>query len=328
MVKLEKMDQSRIKIEPMEGKHIDEILNLWSEEYKKVIDTYKFLSEDWSNDNNIKIFIENHIKNKNSIIVRYGNNIAGYMTYDIFDFHNEKTAFFPVIAHSAKEEYKASVYLIMYRNISEKLVREGCLNHIFIHFSIDMTLNRYLYELGFGLYVVDAFQAVEYKIDTYENNNFQTRKAETGDITGIYSLLTEFHEYYKSAPLFLKREMETEEKIKEYISGNNNAVFIALKEHKIIGFINVTISEENDHITLVRKNTGLIEPLGAYIKKEYRQKRLGTHLLYHVFSWCNQHNVKNIHVDFESANQNAHQFWPKYFVPVLLSVKRRINNDI
>ena len=139
--------------------------------------------------------------------------------------------------------------------------------------------------------------------------------------------LTEFNEYYRSAPLFLKRDIETQEEVKKYIIGENNAIFIALKENKIVGFINIRKSEENDQITLVRKNTGLIDPLGAYIKKEFRQFGLGTQLLNNVFDWCNQNDIKNIHVDFESANQNAHQFWPKYFVPILFSVKRRINND-
>jgi len=328
MVKFEKMDQSKIKIEIMEGKHVGEIIKLWNQQYSKVTNKYRFFSEDWKNDNYFKVFIEHHIKNKNSIIVRYGNNIVGYMTYDMFDFHNEKTAFFPIMAHSAKEEYKASVYRIMYSKISDKLVQAGCLNHLFTHFSSDEMLKKYLYEIGFGLYIVDAFQDVKYEYNKRENNDFQIRKAEIEDIKDIHLLLTEFNEYYRSAPLFLKRDIETQEEVKEYIIGENNAVFIALKENKIVGFINIRKSEENDLITLVRKNTGIIDPLGAYIKKEYRQFGLGVQLLNNVFDWCNHNDIYNIHVDFESANQNAHQFWPKYFIPILFSVKRRINNDV
>lgn len=328
MIKLEIMDQSNIEIETLKEKHLNEIKTLWNYQYDRIINKYKFLSENWKNDNNFNNFIKSHIRNKNSIIVRYYGKIVGYMTYDMFDFHNEKTAFFPIMAHSAKEEYKASIYRIMYSYISDKLVQVGCLNHLFTYFALDETLKQYLFELGFGLYVVDAFQDVNFECKKRENNEFQIRKAEIKDIKNIHSILTEVNDYYQSAPLFLKRDIEKLEEVEECISGKNDVIFIALKANNIVGFINIRISEENDQITLVRKKTGLIDPLGAYIKKEYRQLGLGTHLLNKIFSWCNQNDMQNIHVDFESANQDAHQFWPKYFIPILFSVKRRINNDV
>ncbi|MBN2442713.1 MAG: GNAT family N-acetyltransferase [Spirochaetales bacterium] len=328
MVQFEKLDQSNIKIETMTEVHSDEIIKLWNQHYSKFTNKYKFISEDWKNDSAFRVFIKDHIKNKDSIIVRYGHEITGYMTYDMFDFHNEKTAFFPIMAHSAKEEYKISLYRIMYSTISQKLVRAGCLNHLFTHFSTDELLKKYLYESGFGLYVVDAFQDVKYHFNKRKNSDFQIRKAQIQDSNDIHELLMEFNEYYRSAPLFLKRDVETHEEVESYITGENNVIFVALKEDKIVGFINVRVSEENDPITLVRTHTGLIDPLGAYIKEEYRQSGLGTQLLNNVFDWCNRKDLKNIHVDFESANQNALQFWPHYFIPVLFSVKRRINNDV
>ena len=71
-----------------------------------------------------------------------------------------------------------------------------------------------------------------------------------------------------------------------------------------------------------------IDPLGAYIKRECRGLGVGKKLLYELIAWSGQQDVTNIHVDFESANYHANQFWLNYFTPVLYSVKRRLNNDV
>ena len=138
------MDLSKITIETLNVNYIDEIISLWNAQYNKIINMYNFLSDGWKNDNNIKQFITNHIRNENSIIIRYFNNIVGYMTYDMFNFHNERTAFFPILAHTAEEKYKTTIYRIMYSNISEKLVKQGCLNHLCTFFAFDERLKQYL----------------------------------------------------------------------------------------------------------------------------------------------------------------------------------------
>jgi GNAT superfamily N-acetyltransferase len=79
--------------------------------------------------------------------------------------------------------------------------------------------------------------------------------------------------------------------------------------------------------TLAVIGSGQIKELGAYIKKEYRGKGIGTRLLMEVVNYCQNSSIPYIHVNFETANPNASKFWPKYFKPAIRSVRRTINKD-
>ncbi len=78
----------------------------------------------------------------------------------------------------------------------------------------------------------------------------------------------------------------------------------------------------------VYKKLWLIDEIGAYIKLEYRNKKIGIELLKIVNDYCKDFNVPYIHVDFETANLYGNKFWKKYFTPMLLSMRRPINKDI
>jgi GNAT superfamily N-acetyltransferase len=79
---------------------------------------------------------------------------------------------------------------------------------------------------------------------------------------------------------------------------------------------------------LIAPGDASISPLGIYIKSEYRGKGIGKSLLDKVFQYCKDNGIKYIHVDFETANTNANNFWPKYFNPIILSVRRTVNKDV
>ncbi len=68
--------------------------------------------------------------------------------------------------------------------------------------------------------------------------------------------------------------------------------------------------------------------IGVYIQPEYKGMELGKEFLRNVFDYCNNNNIKGIHVDFETANLFADKFLRKYFNPLLLSVRRTINKNI
>ena len=72
----------------------------------------------------------------------------------------------------------------------------------------------------------------------------------------------------------------------------------------------------------------MISEIGAYIKLEYRNKKIGMELLKFANNYCRGISAPYIHVDFETANLYGNKFWRKYFTPMLLSMRRTINKDI
>ncbi|MCM1989361.1 GNAT family N-acetyltransferase [Oceanirhabdus seepicola] len=315
---------NRIKISNMELADVNEAKDIWHNQYNRYCDKSSFPSF-WKNDTkSVERFLNWKIKNNNAIVAKLDNRVVGFLTYDVFPFNGEDSAFCPAIGHAAIEEYKESVYLALYKTISQEWVNNNIFNHMWTIFFNDVKLKNILFDLGYGSYLIDAFNDVN--IHSNEKSVCEVRKATAENIDILYELVEESNKYYASAPLFLNREEYSKEEILEFISRDN--VFIAWDKEVPVGFINLSIADDNDVINMTVKKCGLIDEIGVYIKSEYRNKKIGIDLLKTANDYCREHDIPYIHVDFESANLYANKFWEKYFDPILLSMRRPINRDI
>lgn len=188
----------------------------------------------------------------------------------------------------------------------------------------DEKLKAILFDLGYGSYLIDAFSSCnnEYNVESI----CDIQKATTKNIDALFELVNESKEYYASAPLFLKRDEVTYKDLEELVIKNN--VYMAWYKDTPVGFLNLSISENNNFIDMSVKKCGLIDEIGAYIKLEYRNKKIGMEMLKFAKNYCREISAPYIHVDFETANLYGNKFWRKYFTPMLLSMRRTINKDI
>ncbi|HAK43439.1 MAG TPA: hypothetical protein DCM59_13020 [Clostridium sp.] len=269
-------------------------------------------------------FLKMKIKNQSAIVAKIENRVVGFLAYDVFPFNGENSVFCPAIGHASIEEYKEIVYQAIYKSISQEWVNKNIFNHMWTIFYNDNKLKSILFDLGYGSYLIDAFSDCNIKCS--EKNTHDIRKVTTKDTNVLYELVEESNQYYSSAPLFLKRDELTLKEIEELILKNN--VFIAWDKETPIGFMNLSIADNNNFIDLSVKNCGLIDEIGTYIKLEYRNKKIGSELLQTVNDYCREVNSKYIHVDFETCNLYGNKFWKKYFNPILLSMRRMINKNI
>jgi GNAT superfamily N-acetyltransferase len=328
MLKLEHIDHTLLHVESLNRKHIPDLHTLWISQYLEVKKQYAYLPETWLEKlSYFARFIEQHTKNSAGIVITFRHAVIGFMAYDMFDFHGERTAFFPIMAHAADPAYKLVAYSTMYNHLSQVLVEQECLNHIVTFFSHDQELQIYLFELGFGLYVVDAYRDLSPIPQDMIAHSGRVRQATHKDLDDLFAIVKESDAFYAKAPLFLKRESETKAQIIEMLTSPDYAVFVAIDNDTIVGYMNIRCHSENNVQTLSDSATALIDPLGAYLRKEYRGRGIGKQLLHEVVTWSSQREITTIHVDFESANYYANQFWPKYFVPILASVRRHLNSD-
>jgi GNAT superfamily N-acetyltransferase len=329
VLKLEKVDRALLCTEIIQESHIPDLVELWRGQYQKMVKTYDYLPHLWLDDtSSLAQFIESHVDQSSGVVTRLGNIAIGFMVYDAFEFYGEPTAFFPIMGHAAVEAYKLVTYSEMYNSLSQILVDKGYLSHIVTYFALDERLQQYLYELGFGLFVVDGFRDLQPVPAEAPPRDIEVRRARAEDIDALCELVEESASYYFEAPLFITKEAEGKQAVHQMVRDDAQAVFIAIKGDALVGFTNVRQSDGNDVYTLCDRATARIDPLGAYIKKDYRGSGIGKWLLQEVVAWCSQQNITTIHVDFESANYHANQFWLKYFDPALYSVKRRLNSDV
>lgn len=316
---------NKVIITAMCEQDIPRALRIWREQYDLYCTGDNAYPDYWKKSTReIEEFLRRKIEIKTAFAARLDNELIGYMTFDEFPFNGEKSVFCPAIAHAAAEQHKEEAYLSLYKSISEDWANRNIFNHMWTINYNDVKLRSILYDLGFGSYAVDAFACAGDKINGC--CEYPIKRAGLQDIDALYQLVEESREYYRSAPLFLKRDRYSREDLSEIVQNGN--VFIAREGGSAIGFINVSISQSNNIIELSVVSSGLIDEIGAYIKPEYRGRGLGKELLKNVFDYCNSKGIEGIHVDFETANLFANRFWRKYFKPMLLSVRRTINKNI
>lgn len=313
-----------IQISDMRKEDVDQAVKLWVLQYRIYCNREEFPQYWITNTMEIKHVLESQIQNHAAVIAKQGDKIVGFMGFYVFDFHNEKTALCNVTSHAVEETGKEQIYLALYKHISKRWIEENIFNHLWMFFSQDIRLNTFLYDMGYGSYVVDSYSRLK-TVDTMQECPYQIRLATLNDLPIMQPLVDESVRYYEMEPLFLKRDSVSSEKLCELIERDN--IFIACDGDKIIGFMNINRATENDSENLSVINCGLIDELGAYIKPEYRGNKLGVYLLNAVVGYCRDNSIDLIHVDFESANPFANKFWRKYFTPMISSVRRTVNKD-
>lgn len=98
------------KISKMRKEEIPELIGIWQNQYSKYCSNAvipDFLS---GGENSIVMYLDNQVNHGNAIIAKKGDVITGYIAWMYFDFHNEKSAFIPIIGHAAIDEDKATIY--------------------------------------------------------------------------------------------------------------------------------------------------------------------------------------------------------------------------
>lgn len=315
---------NKIQITNMTDTDIAESERIWVDQYEIYCNEDNFPCY-WKEQRELLgRFLRMKIKNGNAIVAKIENKVIGFLTYDEFPFNGENSVFCPAIGHAAAEEYKEVAYHALYKSISQEWVNKNIFNHMWTIFYNDDKLKTMLFDLGYGSYLIDAFSDCNIKCS--EKTTHDIRRATAKDADVLYEIVKESNQYYSSAPIFLKRDELTLKDVEELIVKNN--VFIAWDKETPIGFMNLSIAENNNFIDLSVKDCGLIDELGAYIKLEYRNKKIGSELLQTVNDYCREANSKYIHVDFETSNFYGNKFWRKHFTPMLFSMRRTINKDI
>lgn len=316
---------NRIKVIPMENGHIEELTILWEKQFD-VFCCGNAMYNYWKNHSNLlKDYIQSHAENGNGITAWLDNKCVGYLAYETGEFHGAKSAFIPFAGNAAAMEGRESIYLALYKKASECWLDQGIRNQYYTIGAEDIELKNVLFDLGFGSYVVDCFSA-QFTECMVTDTGITIEKAGEADAAELFEVVKESRDYYSLAPLFLIMEPYPYEDLVKLIAESN--VFIAKDSKKIIGFMNLSISKEDDIISMCLKGFGQIDEIGAYIKDAYRGKQIGNLFIKAIAAYCRLNGIPCVHVDYESSNLYGNKFWRKHFTPALLSLKRTIHADI
>ncbi len=139
--------------------------------------------------------------------------------------------------------------------------------------------------------------------------SIEIRKANLQDLSSIQELNNKLFELeYENFDDTLKVGWPFEEEGKEYFENmiNNEIVFVAMDEEKIVGYLAGSICEQISYI----KET-FAELDNMCIDDEYRRFGIGTLLINRFKDFCKEKKIQNIKVTASAKNSRAIQFYIK-----------------
>ena len=313
------------QISKMKKEEVPELVEMWHNLYTRYCNSEVIPDFLNGGENRIKLYLENQIMQGNAIILKKDEVIVGYFAWMYFDFHNEKSAFCPIIGHATITEDSQAIYHMLYNFSAQKWVDDDRFNHLWMIFNDDDTLKDMLYDIGFGSHVIDAYSKI--KKSVYQTNSkYKITRATYSDAKVLLELTKESVYYYLNSPVFLKRSAYELDDLINIIKTDD--LFVVWDNDSPIGFMNLSVQSGYNIENLASVNMGLISKVGAFIKPEYRGMGVGKRLLDEAITNCIEKNISYLHVCYETSNPFANIFWPKHFKPIIRSVRRTVNKDI
>lgn len=139
--------------------------------------------------------------------------------------------------------------------------------------------------------------------------NIVIKKADISNLKDIQSLNHKLFELeYNNFDPALNVEWTYEEEGTRYFENmiNNEIVYIAIDDDKIIGYLAGSVNIENSYVT-----KSLAEVDNMFILEEYRKYGVGSKLMNHFKEYCIKNNIEELKVTAFAKNTDAIEFYKK-----------------
>ena len=139
--------------------------------------------------------------------------------------------------------------------------------------------------------------------------NIEIKRADISNIKDIQDLNhqlfeLEFNNFDSSLKVGWTYEKEGTDYFTEML--NNEVVYIALIENKIVGYLAGSVNIQNSYVT-----KSLAEVDNMFISEDYRKYGIGSKLMNEFKKYCIQNNIEELKVTASAKNSNAINFYKK-----------------
>ena len=314
-----------IDIEKLNEKYLEQLIEIVIDSYKSEIKSIPYLPFDDNYKAELERYLKDLINNGTGVAAIENNEVIGFLAgYKIKEFWgNCKGIYSPDFGHGVNGKNKEKIYQILYENAAHKWVEDNYTHHaLTIYAHQKVTINTFFW-LGFGLRCIDAIR----KVNFLENINPDIRitKMKRSNISKLAEVQEKLHNYFGKSPIFMPvGEQDPEKYLNNWLKGNNRHIWAASYENQIVGFMKIEPEGER----IITKNKKMMNITGAYVKKEYRNLKIGVSLLNSVQNWLFENNYSLCGVDYESFNIYGSNFWNHFFTPYTYSLVRRIDERV
>lgn len=139
--------------------------------------------------------------------------------------------------------------------------------------------------------------------------NIEIKRADISNLKDIQDLNhqlfeLEFNNFDSSLKVGWTYEKEGTDYFTEML--NNEVVYTALVENKIVGYLAGSVNIQNSYVT-----KSLAEVDNMFILEDYRKYGIGSKLMNEFKKYCIQNNIEELKVTASAKNSNAINFYKK-----------------
>jgi ribosomal protein S18 acetylase RimI-like enzyme len=252
-----------------------------------------------------------------------GGSVVGYLCgWIVPDFRGagRTTAYCPEWGHAAVPGREEAVYRALYRAAARAWYERGCEAHALTMLTPQLATERVWFWNGFGGLVVDAVRGMEPLAAAPPPARYTLKCAGISDLEAVLALETEHARHYPEPPtLMCAYGGSDRDELAALLAGDAETVWLALDGAEPAAFLRVGREHRGSDLL---SGPGAAAICGAYTRPAHRGQRLMPALINAALAAYAQEGAQRCTVDFESVNLEAAVFWPRYFTPVCLSVRR------
>lgn len=259
------------------------------------------------------------------VVALWDGRVAGFLVGELIRPFGKRSAYTAEWGHGTEDRDRAEIYREMYTSLSAKWVANGCFTHLITVVAGDRDALDGLFQLGFGMIVVDAIRDLSPIPE--DLSGVEIRRIGPEDAALAASLEHALQRHLAAAPAFVPFvQSEGPEVHREWLDEPKHAMWVAFQGKEPVGYIRFEPS--NQHACDLIEDEGTMSCTGAFIQPEARNSGLSKALLNQGLAWAPSAGFTRCAVDFESANIPAARFWTRHFKPVCYSLSRHVDERV
>jgi GNAT superfamily N-acetyltransferase len=249
--------------------------------------------------------------------------LLAFQAATVIDGHGGKWSYTPDIGHAAPLDSSGRMRERLYAGLAEGWVQGACPEHVVTVLADDAATQGVLLRLGFGEVVLDLVRDLA-PVDGIDLPATVTiRRAEARDASALVGLDGGLRRHLQGSPVFLRMgPAATLEVQRRHVEDPAEATFVAEREGRLAAYLRIGPCA-TDVATIVR-GPGTASIAAAFTEPGQRGAGVATALLGAAVDWARQAGYERCAVDHETANREAGRFWERHFIPVAVSMGRRL----
>ena len=203
-------------------------------------------------------------------------------------------------------------------------MRQACAEHVITLLADDVAGAEAFARLGFGQHVVDLVRDLSPVADAGAGGA-AVRRAGPSDAAAVMGLELGLRRHLTGSPIFLS--MGPAPRRWTSTGGCSRTTPSPRSSRPTDGgapLAFLRIGPASEDVAMVVRDGGTASITGAFTLADRRGTGVATDLLDAAIGWARDAGYARCAVDHESANREAGRFWARHFIPVAISMARRL----